>query len=179
MVDNEILEDFKKESKTLLKEMNEILENIEDHFEMVLELEKYGQTVDRMMGGAKSLASNFPEDFPEGHFLHQFGDYAALCKAVGYKASQIHGNQQFFNICVALLQDATDTLGKMLSALGTDKDLPISKVLSKTFLDRLKWVSNQFGTEIRATVASSQAEKAKKMSQGEIDSLLKKLGIAF
>jgi hypothetical protein len=179
MVDNEILEDFKKESKTLLKEMNEILDKVEDNFSLVVDLEKYGQTVDRMMGGAKSLAKNFPEDFPPEHFIHQFGDYAALCKAVGYKASQIKSNEQFFNVCVALLQDATDILSKMLATLGTANNLPISKILSKTFLDRLKWVSNQFGTEISATVSSAPTEKTAKMSQTEIDDLLKKLGIAF
>jgi enamine deaminase RidA (YjgF/YER057c/UK114 family) len=177
MVDNEILEDFKKESKNLLKEMDEILEKIEDRFDLVLDLEVYGQTVDRMMGGAKSIAANFPEEFPSEHFIHQFGDYAALCKAVAYKASQIQANEQFYNVCIALLQDATDTLGKMLITLDKDTALPISKILSKTFLDRLKWVSNQFGTEIRGTVSSATSDRAKKMSQDEIDNLLKKLGI--
>jgi hypothetical protein len=179
MVDNEILEDFKKESKNLLKEMDEILEKLESNFALVLDLESYGQTVDRMMGGAKSLATNFPEEFPPEHLIHQFGDYAAVCKAVGYKASQIKNNEQFFYICIALLQDATDTLGVMLEVLGTAEAQPISKILTKTFLDRLKWVSNQFGTEIRASVSATPIERTPKMSQGEIDDLLKKLGIAF
>ena len=95
-MDKEILEDFKKESKNLLQEMKDILDDIEGDFEKVLELEKYGQTVDRIMGGAKSLATNFAEEFPKEHFIHQLGDYAALCKAVGYKASQIKNNEQFY-----------------------------------------------------------------------------------
>lgn len=177
-VDNEILEDFKTESKSLVKELLDLLDAADGDPAAFSMLEKYGQTVDRIMGGAKSLATNFAEDFPAGHMIHQMGDYAALCKAVGYKASQIRENDQFFNVCVAFLLDATEMLQKMIILFGADQAQNVSYLLNKTFLDRLKWINSQFKGDIRATVASNKDENTpKRMNQSEIDDLLKKLGI--
>jgi hypothetical protein len=170
---DDILKDFREESKTLLKELVEILDGVEDHFELVKDLESYGQTVDRIMGGAKSLALTFP---PE-HFIHQIGDYSALCKAVSYKASQIEKNENFFNVCVALLMDATEVLEAMILNLGSGAPLAMSQMFSNTFLDRLKWISNQFAQDVRSSVGSTGTDAAKKMSQNEIDDLMKKLGL--
>lgn len=176
-VDTEILEDFKKESKGLVSELLELLEESDGEPSLVGNLEKYGQTVDRIMGGVKSLATNFAEDFPQGHMIHQMGDYAALCKAVGYKASQILDNEQFFNVCVAFLLDATEMLKQMVERFGVETGLNVSTLLNKTFLDRLRWINSQFKGDIRATVASNTSQAPKKMNQSEIDDLLKKLGI--
>lgn len=166
---DEILLEFKEESKALLAELDKILNKVDGDFSQVQSLEEYGQTVDRIMGGAKSLALSFPPD----HFIHKVGDYAALCKAVGYKASQNLTNETLFDICVAVLEDATEILQKMIAALGTSQKVVVNEMISKTFLDRLKWVSDQFGEDVRASVSA----KGKKMSQTEIDDLMKKLGI--
>lgn len=168
---DEILMEFKKESKLLVDQLGEILSEVEQDFGLVKKLEDYGQAVDRIMGGAKSIALNYP---PE-HFIHQVGDYSALCKAVGYKASQIEDNEDFFRIAVAVLLDATEALEKMINSIGTGQNKPVSELLSKTFLNRLSWVSNQFGEGVRSTVAT-KAQGAK-LSQNEIDDLMKKLGI--
>ncbi len=176
-VDKEILEDFKTESKGLVTELIELLEDADGEPAHAGNLEQYGQTVDRIMGGAKSLATNFASDFPPGHLIHQMGDYAALCKAVGYKASQISENEQFFNVCVAFLLDATEMLKQMVLRLGSEETLNVSGLLNKTLLDRLRWINSQFKGDVRATVASSNAPVPKKMNQSEIDDLLKKLGI--
>lgn len=176
-IDIEILEDFKLESKSLVEQLLELLEQADGDPQYFKNLELYGQTVDRIMGGAMSLATNFPSEFPPGHMIHQMGDYAALCKAVGYKASQISENEQFFNVCVAFLLDATEMLDKMVKMLGSEKTISISNLLNKTFLDRMKWINSQFKGDIRATVASKSEEAPKKMKQTEIDDLLSKLGI--
>jgi hypothetical protein len=78
-------------------------------------------------------------------------------------------------VCVALLLDATETLDELVDKLVSDAKQEAT-TLSKTFLDRLQWVSNQFSKDIRETVgAKATAEKS--FGQSEIDELLKKLGI--
>lgn len=177
-VDEEILNEFKIETKGLVKELLDLLDAADGDPSAFGKLEQYGQTVDRIMGGAKSLATNFAEDFPSGHMIHQMGDYAALCKAVGYKASQVADNEQFYNVCVAFLLDATEMLQKMVNLLGADQTVNVSYLLNKTFLDRLKWINTQFKSDLRATVAAAgDAQAPKKMKQTEIDDLLKKLGV--
>lgn len=169
---NEILKEFQIESKNLIDQMLRILENCEGDVSQVQSLEDYGQTVDRIMGGAKSLAMIMPD---QQHIIHKVGDYAAICKAVGYKASQIKDNKQFYDVSVAFLLDATEMLQEMLEK-HFDSNTNFKELFSKTFLDRLKWLSSQFGEEFKATV-DIYKEKPGKMSQEEIDQLLKKLGL--
>lgn len=168
----EILKDFQTESKNLIEDLIVILESCEGDFSQVKRLEDYGQTVDRIMGGAKSLAMALST--PDA-FVVKIGDYSALCKAVGYKASQIRDNAQFYEVCVALLFDATEMLRDMVDGLFAPRG-DFKELFSQTFLDRLKWVSAQFGAEYRASV-DVHKNKPQKMNQDEIDDLLKKLGL--
>lgn len=173
-LDIEILEEFQAESKTLIEKMSSILESCEGDFSQVKSLEEYGLNVDRIMGAAKSLALMAEPD----HLIHKIGDYAAICKAVGYKSSQIRGNEQFYDICVALLMDGTEVLEEMVDNVTSGKTT-IQDLFSKTFLERLRWVSSEFGSDVRASVDvhSGQAGQKSKMSQDDIDDLLKKLGL--
>lgn len=168
-IDKAILKDFVIESKEIVSSSLELLENIEGDFSQISQLESYAQRIDRIMGAAKSLALMVPPPHP----LHVIADYTALCKAVGYKASQIKNNERFYEICVALLLDATETLQTWIDNL--DQSIAFNvKDLSETFLERLRWVSNQFSADVRASVG---VEGKKKMAQDEIDDLLRKLGV--
>lgn len=169
-LDDSILKEFVQESKSLISHSLEILEGVEDDPGKVKQLEVYGNNVDRIMGGAKNLAMMVEANHP----LHFLGDYCALCKAVGYKSSQIKGNPDFVMICVALMLDATETMEELVSKLGVGRNLEKTQ-LSQTFLDRLQWVSSQFSKDIRETVGPAGASKL--TEQSEIDDLLKKLGI--
>lgn len=169
-IDKEILNDFLNESKKLVSESLLLLEKIEDDPTQVRKLEEYGNSVDRIMGGAKSIALLVPPN----HALHMVSDYAGLCKAVGYKASQIVGNDHFYNTCVALLLDATETLSELLDNLDKSSE-ELKKSLSETFIERLRWVSNKFNSEFRSSVDASGSSE-KKLGQNEIDDLMKKLG---
>ncbi|MDG0818231.1 hypothetical protein [Bdellovibrio svalbardensis] len=169
-IDKEIVEDFVAESKTLIAELIDLLESIEGDFSRVQELANYGNNVDRIMGGAKNLALMGDDN----HALPLISDYAALCKAVGYKASQIKDNEQFFNICLALLLDATETLEVLLEHIYDAADV-LRNTIPEAFIERLRWVSQQFSEEYSMSVNTGQAEK--KMKQSEIDDLLKKLGL--
>lgn len=165
-LDSSILKEFIQESKLLINESLDTLELVEGDPKEVQKLEVYGNTVDRIMGGAKNLAMLVDAT----HQMHFIGDYCGLCKAVGYKSSQIKGNDDFLMICVALLLDATETLKEMINKLSVDR-IAEKNILSKTFLERLQWVSSQFGKEIRDTVGKASH------GQEEIDVLLKKLGV--
>ncbi len=169
-IDKEIVEDFVSESKSLIGELIDLLESIEGDFSQVQRLADYGNNVDRIMGGAKSLALLVPTD----HALHMISDYAALCKAVGYKASQIQHNEQFYDICVALLLDATETLEVLLSNIHNEGAV-LRETIPQAFIDRLRWVSTQFSDSVQASVGVGSTPA--KMNQSEIDDLLKKLGL--
>lgn len=173
-LDKEIVDDFVNESKSLIEGLLDLLEGIEGDFSQVRKLAEYGNNVDRIMGGAKSLGLMAPP----GHPIHMISDYAALCKAVGYKASQIIDNEQFYDICVALLLDATETLNDLIN--GIDKDGKyLRETIPQAFIERLRWVSNQFNESYSMSVGAGggSASSDKKLHQSEIDSLMKKLGL--
>ncbi len=167
-----IVEDFITESKNILVDLNEALEHAEGGGKYSSHLETYGQMVDRILGGAKTLAMTMEGGHPT---IEKIGDYAGICKAVGYKASQIKNNEGFYSVCVALLMDATEILEEMLNMLESDQPINAKDVISKTLIERLKWVSSKFSAEYRESVA---VKRQPKMNQDEIDSLLAKLGLS-
>jgi chemotaxis protein histidine kinase CheA len=173
-LDKEIVEEFLNESKSLIDDLVDLLESIEGDFSQVKKLADYGNNVDRIMGGAKSLALMAP---PE-HAIHLIADYSALCKAVGYKASQITDNEKFFDICVAILLDATETLQELLNKIYEDIS-QLKEEIPEAFLERLRWVSQQFNESYSMSVGLGKADAGDpgKMKQSEIDDLLKKLGL--
>lgn len=166
----EILEDFIRESKKIIQESIVVLDKVEGNLVQAKNLKDYGNLVDRIMGGAKSVALGLAPS----HALNLVSDYAAVCKAVGYKASQISDNEQFFDVCVALLQDATETLDTLLGNVDKSRD-ELRKSFSSTFIDRLSWVSKKFSSEYHGTVGVAAPEN-KTLVQSEIDELIKKLG---
>jgi chemotaxis protein histidine kinase CheA len=168
-----MLVEFQKEAKTLLNTLYETLESIDDDYSKSKDLENYGQVVDRIMGGAKILAL----DFDESHFTHQIGNYAELCKAVSYKASQIQDNESLFCICLAFLMDATDVLKDMINGLSSNTKLEMKSFFNHAFLDRLKWISGKFSSEVRASVSFDTGNAEEVMDQNAIDDLMKKLGL--
>lgn len=167
---NQILIDFQNESEKLVAELLEILESCEGNFSQVLRLEKYGQIVDRIMGGAKSL---LPQAAAQTETFQKIADVSALCKAVGYKSSQIKTDEDFFNACVAVLFDATEVLKELLIGITTASK---PKVLSTALIERLRWISGKFGAEFKDSI-DVHGGKSQKMSQGDIDELMKKMGL--
>jgi len=169
-LDKEIVDEFLDESRGLIEELLDLLAVLEDDYSEAEQLSDYGNKVDRIMGASKSLALMAPADHP----MHMISDYAALCKAVGYQASQIKNNEHFFQICVALLLDATEVLKELLKNINEDgKKLRSS--IPPAFIDRLRWVTNQFGKTVNVSVTIG--ETATTMTQADIDDLLKKLGL--
>lgn len=166
-LDKSILEDFVKESLILVDQCLELLETLEGDPSEVEKLADFANRIDRVMGGAKSLALMAPQ----GHALHLIGDYCAICKSVGYQGAQIQDNDQLYDITVALLLDAVEMTKVLLSRLESEAQ-ELKKIFSTTFLERLKWVSFQFDE-----IARRKTNKTGKLKQNEIDELLQKLGL--
>ena len=172
---DEILDGFKEESKALIDEMLELLEEIEGNPGLYQRLEEYGIRVDRIMGTAKSLASSGIA----AEQTSQIGAYCEICKIVGYKGSQV-GVQTVFDLVVAFLLDATELLKEMTDEIADSSGTAWRKFTNETFLDRLRWLDKQLGDRLRATVGSSKSDaKAKggESLQREVDEVLKQLGI--
>lgn len=165
----EILKDFTLESNIIIKESTSLLDKVEGEMVQAKRLQEYGNLVDRIMGAAKSIAAAAPAN----HAIHLVSDYAALCKSVGYKTSQIDDNEQFYIICVALLQDATETLGKLLGNLDKSPE-ELRESISNAFIERLRWVSNKFSSDYNESVGESPGQQ--RLAQSEIDELMKKMG---
>ena len=164
-MDIEILRDFVSESKNIVIDCLNLLESIEGDFTQVKSLEIYGNNIDRIMGGARTLGL----DLSEENVLSIISDYAAVCKNVGYKAAQITTNEAFFDACVGLLIDASEMLAQILDKA----ELPIEEVkkaIPDDFIKRLKWVLNQFSENVRSTVASDSS-----LSQADVDTLLQRI----
>lgn len=166
-IDKSILEDFIKESLILVDECYELLESIEEDPSEVEKLSDFANRIDRVMGGAKSLALAVGSE----HALHLIGDYCAICKSVGYQGAQIQNNDQLYNVTVALLLDAVEMIKILFDRLDSTST-ELKKIFTTTFLERLKWISFQFD-EIARKVNS----KGQIMQQNEIDDLLRKLGL--
>jgi hypothetical protein len=172
MVDKEIIKDFVNESKNIVKECLILLESIEGHYEKSALLEKYGNSLDRIMGGARTIALDVSKD----HVLYMISDYAALCKNVSYKAAQIKVNEPFFNVCVALLIDASEMLSLILDKtdLSTEE---IKKSIPDEFIGRLRWVLNQFNNQVRSTVNLKDPAGKVKNSKNDLEELLNKITV--
>ncbi|OQW48573.1 MAG: hypothetical protein A4S09_04025 [Proteobacteria bacterium SG_bin7] len=168
---DEILVEFKDESKRLVNEMAEILEEVDGQFSHKFLLENYGQLVDRIMGGAKNMATM---GLAKGPGVEKIGKYAELCKLVSYKSSQVD-NEQLFTISVALLLDATEMLQEMINQFGTPQEVDVKSLLNATFLERLTWIATKFDEKLRASVAVNKEPSRK--SQDQIDMLLRQLGV--
>jgi len=171
---DDIIRDFKSECKDLVEQLMTLLEEAEEDFSLRKNLETYGQIVDRMMGGAKSIAITMDDP----HSMDKIGSYAEICKLVGYKGSQIEEEGQFYTVVVAFLLDGTEMLQEMINALQTEKEQDIKVLLTVTFLDRLRWISTHFDENVRGTLeVEGITGTSSKTSQEQIDALLEQLGI--
>lgn len=175
-VDSQILSEFLGESKSLIQESYDILEEIEGQPKLSLRLLEYANRVDRVMGAARSLATMVGKD----HALHLIGDCTGLCKAVGTRGAALSSaNEGVFDVTVSFLLDANDVVDNLLSRIQEPASV-LRNEMQNTFVERLRWLSDLYRNlpEPSAKGSSPGASKGDpSMDQAEIDALLKKLGI--
>lgn len=167
----EIVDDFCKEGRKQIAELNDFLFNLEDDLSDKSQLEGFGQTIDRMMGAAKSLEINI------------LGTFCELGKIIGYKASQVE-DENLISIVVAVLIDTVEMIQALLTKLEKKEALEMKEISTEAFTSRLQWLSDKFKHIKRASVAigAVEAENEKKdispeNLQDNIDDLLKQLGL--
>lgn len=156
----EVVDDFIQESEKLFTELEDILDLMEEDPSLDEYFEKFGQTIDRVMGAAATLGAD------------QIAKFCELGKAIGYKASQVEDLQLRATV-VAVLFDAVDLLKKMLEQIKSGDDTSLKELNTKAFMTRLKWLSEKFKDIERGSVAFAQDEA----SQEEAEAALKKVGI--
>ena len=176
-LDADLLNDFFDESKNLIEELVELLEDIESDFSQVSKLNDFGNKIDRIMGTARSLAMMAEPD----HGLNLISDYTSLCKLVAYKGAENTDNPLFYDVTVALLLDATEALKILIPQIEL-KVNQLKRLISPQFIDRVKWISEMLGKPTQYLKTSDSPKEvgvssgANALGQSEIDDLLKKLG---
>ncbi|AZZ37114.1 hypothetical protein CIK05_10025 [Bdellovibrio sp. qaytius] len=158
-LDADILNDFYQESNIIINESIELLEEMEGDFSQKQNLKVFGNKIDRIMGASASIAMMAEPD----HGLNLVTDYTSLCKMVAYKAAEIDTNAKLYDVTVALLLDAVEALNILIKKI----ELPMAElkqVISPNFIERLRWISEQF------------SKQSSMKAQSEIDDLMKKLG---
>ena len=138
----EILNDFCQESKKICVELDTIIDDIDDEDceQMKAGLERYGQTIDRVMGASKSLQ------------LNQVGRLCELGKTISYKASQV-SEEALLALVVSSMADCTQTLRKLILRVEVDRTEDIPNFNLKAFLERLVWLEGKFSNISRSSVA--------------------------
>jgi hypothetical protein len=165
----EILDDFIKESLTLLNDLDAILLKIEKDQSQIILLEKFGQIIDRIMGASKSLN------------MHDISNYCELGKLIGYKCSQIDDKHKaIIPFVIPILSDAIVLLKKMMTQLQKTKQVNLKEINLKAFGSRLKWLSEKFKFIDRSSCKDTDHNdktKSFSLNQVSIDDLLQNLGL--
>lgn len=160
----EVVIEFCQESKDIFSELEEILDEYEEQASPDL-LEKFGQTIDRVMGAAKNLEA------------HTLGTYCELGKTISYKAGQ-SDNEELLNIVIAVLFDMMDILNKLIQNVEDKQEESVQGISLEAFGKRLHWLSDKFKEIQRSSVAIDSEDLSQSDDpQASIDQLLADLGL--
>lgn len=152
MMDKELLDELCVETLQLCEELESILDEYDEDESFSAELEKFGQTVDRIMGAAKSLG------------VKRLGLFSEMAKIISYKASQTE-SKELVNLVVATLADCVDILVALAKNLKSNGNEELSGVNLEAFSKRMHWLSDKFKHIDRASVAFDASDE-------ELDDLL-------
>ncbi len=174
------IEEFKKESLGLLKELNPVVETLEKPsatFPTQL-LEEFSQKIDRIMGTVKTLAISDPEH--KG--LRFLGGMTEICKHMGYKAaaSQVAG---LIPLYAAFWLDSLEVIEEFIETIDNDsKATHQRKNFAPIPQKRLEWLNEKTDKAMKekggaaaaggATPLGGKAPTGKMLTQAEIDALL-------
>ena len=161
----EIIKDFCTESEEIFNELEEMLEDYEDQPSPNI-LETFGQTIDRVMGAAKSIEATY------------MGSFCELGKTISYKASQ-STDHDLLNIAVSILFDNLEILKEVNKKILNDKTEKVEIFNLEAFGTRLKWLSDKFKNIERSSIEVQNAGEilGKAEDQKSIDDLLAELGL--
>jgi hypothetical protein len=167
-MDKEIISSFKSEAKSILQELETVIEDLESHegsFPREL-MEDFANKTDRIMGTAQMFHSQYPDQ----DVFRLIGNFGALCKATGYKASTLK-NESLIPIFAAFWADTVEIMNDLcINVDQPEKLVEINKKNAPVLQKRLTWLAEQI---VKITKSDPNADAAKI----NVDGLLKKLGI--
>jgi hypothetical protein len=171
MLDAEILEGFKEETGELLSELEGVIDDLEsvsikDPFPKV-EIEKFAQIIDRVMGAANTIH----QMGPESQGFQVMGKLSGLCKALGYKASEL-AEPALVPLFAGFFADTLEALQELNDALDDPSRVQeVTEGFAVALQKRLEWLAGKV-VEMTKNKPGSEAQ-----SQIQVDALLKSFGI--
>lgn len=151
-LDREILADFQAESRTLMDELETIVDALEEHEEgfPAEQLKEFSQKIDRIMGAAKTLLQLAP-----GHVGISFvANVSEACKTMGYQAAALQ-RASLVPIFAGFWAETVETLREVLAALGSEADTAKAVAARSAVLQRrLAWLAEK-------VAPGNEEEKAK------------------
>jgi chemotaxis protein histidine kinase CheA len=144
VIDPEILEGFNEETRVLLKELADVVEQLESfsggEFPKNL-LNEFAQKIDRIMGAAKTIETIAGQN----PVLNRIGKLCELSKKLGYTAAE-KGNLALIPIFAGFWADMLDVIDQLLNEIGSeDGGAAADKKLSLSIQKRLKWLGDRVG----------------------------------
>ena len=167
-LDKEILDEFRNESNTLLKELESVVEDLETPQKEFPKapLEEFALKIDRIMGASKTLL----ETGTEHKGLSIMSQLSEICKFVGYKAVEVQ-NPRLIPIFAAFWADTLEVMEDILQNLeDEDKIKSLTEKFTPVLQKRLGWLKDKL-------TQAPEASKSETSSQGDIDALMADFGI--
>lgn len=144
MLPEDILAEFIHESKTLLNELTEVVEKIEnDHPAFPSDLLTiYAQRIDRILGAAKTIGLMEPDN-PS---LKAIGAIAEICKRMGYKAAE-KKDLRLLPFFAAFWAEAIENIETLLNCIhDTKKAQTLVSSISNILQGRLRWLEGKLNS---------------------------------
>ncbi|MGE0763775.1 MAG: hypothetical protein AB7N80_10900 [Bdellovibrionales bacterium] len=149
----DLMREFQAESLGLVEQMLELLETCESGSGEPIQLEKFGQYADRIMGASRQLLTQREGD---ALVLGVVAQLAELCKVLGYKTAQLAAEHGLWPVAVGVLLDANEELRRLIVEVsGASSKTNVAQAL----LERLNWLNQQFSASIGGGVPMSQVEQ--------------------
>ena len=151
---SDLLNEFKAESASLIEQMLDLLTDCEAGTLLPNEAQKFGLYADRIMGTVKQLSIS---QGGGSEALGAIAKFTELCKILGYKCTQLPPNDGLWPVAVAVLLDSTEELKQLIENFEAEREAGAISV-TKTLLDRLQWLNEQFADNIQGGVPMSQVQ---------------------
>ena len=165
MLDKEILDGFKQETKALLAELTEVVESLEEAGTGPLPAEKlseFAQKIDRIMGAVTTMVQLDGALKPLGFV----STMAELCKKTGYQAARLN-QPALAAIFAGFWADVIEVIDEAVALVDTpEKISEVSADFTPVLLKRLKWLSDK-------VAEASGGGTSTMLSQDEIEKLMK------
>ena len=158
--DDEILRNYLSESLDVINQALKVLNDMESNFSQIEDFKIYANLVDRVMGTTQSLILMVENN----ERLQLVSDYTTLFKVVANLSLKLNIPESLYNIVVALLIDATETLDQILQNFNKSHN-DIKKLIQPEFLDRVRLVKSKLSPQQNSVNFNEIDELLFKISQ--------------